>query len=65
MTSINVNDDDEPICPVCVEPIEKDDRVSGHRDALLHARCDYVKEYPFQPPQRTERMRRPPRRPLR
>jgi hypothetical protein len=21
--------DDEPICPVCVEPIEKDDRVVG------------------------------------
>ncbi len=39
-----------PICPVCVEPIEKHERVSGHQDAVMHARCDPLRHYPFHPP---------------
>lgn len=30
------------LCPVCLEPIEPNDRVSGSGDNLLHERCDYA-----------------------
>ena len=35
------------ICPVCVKPIEVDERVSGWPNALMHERCDYLKGLPF------------------
>lgn len=30
------------LCPVCLKPIELNDRVSGLGDNLLHERCDYA-----------------------
>jgi hypothetical protein len=46
-TPRNLKRREAPICPVCVKPIEVDERISGWQDALLHERCDYLKGLPF------------------
>ena len=42
----------DPICPVCVKPIGKKDRVSGSGSDLIHEACDYARAHvrPKQPP---------------
>jgi len=36
----------DPICPVCMKPILKGDRVSGHGENLMHEACDYTRTRP-------------------
>jgi hypothetical protein len=36
----------DPICPVCLEPIMATDKVRGIRDDLMHEGCDYTRPAP-------------------
>jgi hypothetical protein len=36
----------DPICPVCLEPIKATDKVRGIRDDLMHEGCDYTRPVP-------------------
>src|SRR5262245_56142124 len=49
----------DPVCPVCVKPIAKNDRVSGHGENLMHEACDYAARRDGQVRQ-DSRTRRPP-----
>ncbi|HSE93594.1 MAG TPA: hypothetical protein VLF19_09835 [Methylomirabilota bacterium] len=31
---------DDPICPVCLQPIKASDKVRGRSDELIHESCD-------------------------
>lgn len=33
---------DDPICPLCRQPIKASDRVRGRSDDLMHESCDYA-----------------------
>jgi hypothetical protein len=33
---------DDPICPVCLQPIKASDKVRGRSDDLMHESCDYA-----------------------
>jgi len=33
---------EDPICPVCLEPIKASDKVRGRSDDLIHESCDYA-----------------------
>jgi hypothetical protein len=34
--------EDDPICPVCLQPIKASDKVRGRSDDLIHESCDYT-----------------------
>jgi hypothetical protein len=36
----------DPLCPVCLRPIAASDMVTGRRDDLIHADCDYTRDQP-------------------
>lgn len=40
----NVGGKDDPICPICLEPIKSKDRVAGVRDDLMHEACDHARQ---------------------
>lgn len=40
--------EDDPICPVCLQPIRASDKVRGLADDLMHEGCDYTR--PERPP---------------
>lgn len=41
---------DDPICPICQEPIKPKERVSGFGDDLMHEACDHATRRHGQPP---------------
>lgn len=45
-----------PLCPVCLQEIKAQDRVSGLRDDIMHEACDYMGEHrPLKPPPKPSR----------
>jgi hypothetical protein len=39
----------DPICPVCLQPIEPKDKVRGLGDDQMHGACDYTRPEIAQP----------------
>jgi hypothetical protein len=45
-TSNKASRESDPLCPVCLRPIAAADMVTGRRDDLIHADCDYTRDQP-------------------